>query len=727
MGIRFMRRTISETLRSWPVLVMLIVLQILLLSGLFSTFLGDVERSNVEMNRELAYQPTVPEPADGEFNPAHQVQYEQAQKAQEAMRAIIAAWDAGDLAAYCEARADYLQLEYDVSGGVGTSENLGQIAFYRALEQRPHIAFYRTNADMPALTWLAADSKGVADFARMLPFIQPGARAGSGDTAEASVDTIVWALPVLTLATLGARRLRRERLADLAPVGDRSRFAFAVIGSAAAGLVVVALAHVPSLLVFGIRNGIGDLGYPVVFNDGARVVESAVGFVILQMILLTMLFALISSLMAHISVAVCNRALPGIALVTAVMLIPFVFRDYYGRCSSFRAIAPFLPCTYIDLRQSVGSVTAIPAWHELSGITFVHGVSSLGITAVVLAIVLLVAVRVFRASGVRRVNGNDDELPPACWDKDQHRSDSELLGRHFRTDAHEADHGGADSGRHFRSSPSASTRPGFGTYLLYLSRLLVKAPAYGAAVLLVAVAALFPLVFSLDPDLTDYYPSRYEGGPMHELADRVAVMDEHDPRAARMQELYDHLNAFVYAPDPASQFRALGAFESLRSELVAEGATELAGRDGSAQAAARGLLLKHMAELSDPVLYPIARKMPAAVYVPHLLSMLPSILWLLPVLALSSATASLMGGDSLVRQAPVPRVWVSVAAFFAAGALAAVAIAAPLFVGFACAAALNGIGDFAYPSACVLLGRPVSAFSAHIIAGMIGRAGLLTL
>lgn len=191
-------------------------------------------------------------------------------------------------------------------------------------------------------------------------------------------------LPGATVAYALCRACSRDRVLSVAPVPSLARFAVAsgVIFIASVGSLMIAC--VPGCLISLVHNGWGDISYPVVFVASGDTVQSSIGTVLAQFVLLYASSAFCLSLILGLT-ATWGSAL-GCALSFAVyVFLPLVPGYFSGTIPSEVLLA--LPMTYLD----TASVAGFPDYLCGLDIAPVFGrTSSRGLIATVLVSCLLV-------------------------------------------------------------------------------------------------------------------------------------------------------------------------------------------------------------------------------------------------------------------------------------------------------------------------------------------------
>ena len=157
----------------------------------------------------------------------------------------------------------------------------------------------------------------------------------------------------------------------------------AVCGCVAAGAVAL-----PAAVVSILRNGVGELAYPLAYLNGVggSVVSSA-GTLLGQRALMLVASALFFSALAHLSLRLARRAAPGVLAAAGVVALaaqPW----WFSRSNSLLDAACLVPVTYLDPFRVTGGGASIlvstPA-SLIPGAGAGVGVLVLGLSAVLVA------------------------------------------------------------------------------------------------------------------------------------------------------------------------------------------------------------------------------------------------------------------------------------------------------------------------------------------------------
>ena len=164
--------------------------------------------------------------------------------------------------------------------------------------------------------------------------------------------------PVLLVSAACASRWSRGSLLAHAPASGAS----GVLGTflAAVPLSVAALVAIaaPGFLVASLRNGLGDAAYPCVFVRNGAVVSSTVGRVLADHACLLLCSVVFVCATCAAVLFLTRRLALGIGVAAAVTLLPPVMQaSGIGTAAPMLRAAPFLPTTYLPIREIAGEAT----------------------------------------------------------------------------------------------------------------------------------------------------------------------------------------------------------------------------------------------------------------------------------------------------------------------------------------------------------------------------------
>ena len=159
-----------------------------------------------------------------------------------------------------------LSLAYPPVGQVRAEAEL-ELAFYESLLETEEPRLYESLDEMPALVLLSSRWQDHLCVPLLSDALDVLARPADVETGgETGREAYVLALvPMIAAIACTARWRAGERLLGAAPVARGLVSALGVGISAASGWLAVALTRLPLALVAALRNGIGDLSYPVAF------------------------------------------------------------------------------------------------------------------------------------------------------------------------------------------------------------------------------------------------------------------------------------------------------------------------------------------------------------------------------------------------------------------------------------------------------------------------------
>lgn len=222
-----------------------------------------------------------------------------------------------------------------------------ELRFYQAIVQLDNPMVYGSTVEMPGLMYVSFV------FAR-------GA-------------TVVWTtLPVIAMLLLFVATAR-GRLLGSAPV-SRAAASFLLWGiSVVVGMLGLLAAFLPGFLVSAIRNGVGDLLYPIVFTMNDQTVQlTLIELLGHQAVLYVLTCTFLSA--AMLLVRELTRS-PVVAAIAALALSAAPLMDGYmdaaGITSESAALLAILPTTYLDF----ASVAGYPLFFFAQQISSVEGVT----------------------------------------------------------------------------------------------------------------------------------------------------------------------------------------------------------------------------------------------------------------------------------------------------------------------------------------------------------------
>ena len=215
-----------------------------------------------------------------------------------------------------------------------------EAALYRALAELDDPRLIEKSGEMPAVVYLATNQFALA------PVVFAIADLGfvPNTTYDGSLEFLLWVVPLAAASFAGA--CLSERAA--APVRLRLGGAHAIVVGAVCGCVAAGAVALPAAVVSILRNGVGELAYPLAYLNGVggSVVSSA-GTLLGQRALMLVASALFFSALAHLSLRLARRAAPGVLAAAGVVALaaqPW----WFSRSNSLLDAAYLIPVTYLD-------------------------------------------------------------------------------------------------------------------------------------------------------------------------------------------------------------------------------------------------------------------------------------------------------------------------------------------------------------------------------------------
>lgn len=187
---------------------------------------------------------------------------------------------------------------------------------------------------------------------------------------------IVPLLPIALLAGASQRRLATRSLEQATPIHRAKKRTTALGVALALALAALALELAPATLLALVRNGLGNLAYPVVQIVDGNVASTTVGEVLAKDMALIMGAALVTTALAATAEAILPSC--GLGLSLALLLAPLL-PLYASRETEWQKIARHLPSSYL----SCGSVVGMPVYANgldirvISGTTWELGCATL--------------------------------------------------------------------------------------------------------------------------------------------------------------------------------------------------------------------------------------------------------------------------------------------------------------------------------------------------------------
>ena len=439
-----------------------------------------------------------------------------------------------------------LSLAYPPVGQVRAEAEL-ELAFYESLLETEEPRLYESLDEMPALVLLSSRWQDHLCVPLLSDALDVLARPADVETGgETGREAYVLALvPMIAAIACTARWRAGERLLGAAPLARGLVSALGVGISAAAGWLAVALTRLPLALVAALRNGIGDLSYPVAFFREGDPVLTTAGATLAGTAAFYLLVALFLALVVELGLVLTRRLVAGVAACALIALVPLI-PGHYGSLSPLGDLLPWLPSTYLDAPRVMGGwgyqVNMLNSLVPDARIAPLTGVLVLGASSAVLATALSVAILFKSRSAIRRRTGGEGALGE----------------KNVRP-------GAPAHGAHFSSSRShAAAREGTGLLAVCLLVLRRGALLPCLAVLALAVC-LAPGVLGfrtgMDSFTREAYGNRYRQASMTLGADGTVPSAAEEEEAARLREV-------AFASDDAAFAREAAAFEAWRAERI---------------------------------------------------------------------------------------------------------------------------------------------------------------
>ncbi len=219
--------------------------------------------------------------------------------------------------------------------------------------------------------------------------------------ATALLPYFVWLTPCCAVSLFVVWAASGSRLLATAPVSSRAMFlaAWAVAAALSTALVVIAVA--PSLAVATVRNGWGDLGYPVVYVSGGAVAQTDVGTVAGGFCALLALSSVALSAAIVAIGLVANSFYVAVAATALLLAAPLALdveavRDALGAC------IPYIPTSYFLFDATLGA----PSYSGMADLSVADGMSlRLGLQVLVafaLAVAMMTLAAAHRPFGALR-------------------------------------------------------------------------------------------------------------------------------------------------------------------------------------------------------------------------------------------------------------------------------------------------------------------------------------
>lgn len=250
---------------------------------------------------------------------------------------------------------------------------------YRELSQLDDPVPYCSSDEMPALNYLSFV------FAQNSP--------------------LFWLLPIVVSGFLVLLLSERKKLVGCAPYSSASLALASWIAAVLLSVSMVALAMLPGFLLTLVRNGLGDVAYPVVFTQSEKVLHYSLGVTLLKQIELLLLAASFITIVEIALSRLTGSETLGAVAAAAMCLMPTIsgYMDSAAMEAEAQTVLAYLPTTYLSFGPIAGFPGAYQAVEILSipGASFERGVLVLTLSTVFIAALGAGAFAIVR--GVKRM------------------------------------------------------------------------------------------------------------------------------------------------------------------------------------------------------------------------------------------------------------------------------------------------------------------------------------
>lgn len=597
-------------------------------------------------------------------------------EANSAAKLAVEAYDTGDMSSFYSALADYNEI-------TATSSSMSRVeselisAQYRALAENGASTSYDSSGTMPGTLYaISGQNYLLAPFAQLAPVLFSSTE-NDGLSYTGSIDYLLWTVPLITIPCIVASMQTKRRLISNIPASPRRLAVITVASCTIVTAVVSALICIPGIAAATIRNGFGNLSYPVSHLAYTTVVTDSVLVAIAQHVALYCLLCLVFSLLICLSVQLFDSIVPG-AVLSVLLSATTLFPGYFTGGMALRKIAAYLPSTYLNIGLAAGSYYATPlaATCALRGVSFLMGVKVLGVTATC----LLAALLLMAPLGHVRFWGSK---PKRTRFKNQKPTSTQHQNEYF-------------NGNAMREYMVSQIRVGTKSLELWA--------ATGVMALAIAAPTLLPISFSS----REFSVTRYQNEELQRASaalSKDALLANPEEQQA-VQQLCDDLRSFVYASSVKEQCKHLAQYE--RHSLLADkdwSSALSAIREepfDRTQSEAKAIFLEEVASLPKPILYTISTLMPTDVYLSYLYKSMPVVFWFLPATIAVALLISKRRRGSLLEQAPLSIKSELTSIALASLILAVLSLAAALALGSIPSLVKTGLADTPYPVVLII-------------------------
>lgn len=171
--------------------------------------------------------------------------------------------------------------------------------------------------------------------------------------ALGTVPPLLLFVPQVALAFAAYRSIESDRLGFQLPIGEAGKIAVAALAVLLVSVVGFALALVPSAILSALRNGVGDLSYPVVMIQGGSVLKLTVLSALFRSAAMLLAVTVFVSSVSAALFAASRTAVPGCLVLVALGFVPSI-PQYFSETFILHDALPFLPTTYLYIAPVAG-------------------------------------------------------------------------------------------------------------------------------------------------------------------------------------------------------------------------------------------------------------------------------------------------------------------------------------------------------------------------------------
>jgi hypothetical protein len=292
--------------------------------------------------------------------PADLLAYTAAQK--QAGIDILVAHASGDAMAEFDARLRFQQAEYsETLAGYSTESVISserKLAFYEQLIEKQQFYLFSNCSEMPSSYYLASEILSLSPALLFFP-----------------------ATVALVSAFASAGGTRSREFERLVPVSGAAILAADFLAGLIASLSALLLALLPITVFQTVRNGFGDLTYPVVDIVNSHVMITTVGGYLWSLLVLVVAgYCFLGTIALLVSRFSDSRMI--LLFILLLSALAGSLPMYLQLASGWRVIE-FLPWTYFTITPVIGIVASYENTAQIAGTTLPMGLMVLGISTVV--------------------------------------------------------------------------------------------------------------------------------------------------------------------------------------------------------------------------------------------------------------------------------------------------------------------------------------------------------